>query len=893
MNSHLLQTKLYIPPIRREYVPRSRLNAMLDTGLTCKLTLLSAPAGYGKTSLLSDWSSRLHIPCIWLSLDRYDNDFFRFLEYLFTSLRKSGIEIKTQPLTQAHPNGILDPSVLVSLINDIASFDAGFVLILDDYHRVKDQQVHSTVSYLLENLPLKITFVIATRTDPPLQLARLRARGELCEIRAEELRFSESEAIAFLNQSMKLGLEPSEATALTWKTEGWITGLQLAAISLKDNPDKGSFIATFAGDDRHIADYLVDEAIGRQTAGIQDFLLQTTILDQLSAPLCDAITAKGDAREILNQLEQSNLFLIPQDNVREWYRYHNLFQDLLLCRLHQNFQAEEIKELHQRASAWFLSRDQIIDAIHHAFKADDVPKIVRLIESNIFTILDQGKIRTLQNWLSSIPGEYKDNRPWLNIAHALVLVYAGELDLSEKALSLAEKTLRRLESEESNQVMVYVYAIRAYSLWIKGNTEKSYELASQALSLIPEEECVLRAFSAMVLGASCIQRHAFEEARRALNISVDLAIKTGNDHIHILSSSHLVFLLINQAKYSEAERVCQKILAQYAHKKTQVSPAIAQMFTLLSDIHTKRFQLDKALLLAKKGLEISSNWNQIDTETLGYIYLIETLISRSEFDQAWEVLNQVKERTLGFSPWFEDIIEETEVNYLISTGDIKSVSKLALDKGLDYRDPINPTKQHTYINYARILFLEGRTLEALKLVDRLIVDCESSKMVGVHLELLPLKSVILAKMGEQEKSLKVLEQALSFAEPEGYKRGFIQYGEGLVPLLRQVINNRQHQEFALELLASIEGKVFARQVILADRMAKNRLADENFLESLSDRELEVLQWMASGCTNMEIAQELVLSLHTVKSHARNIYSKLGVKNRTEAVTRARLLGLLE
>ncbi len=892
MNSHLLQTKLDIPPVRREYVTRSRLNAMLDMGLACKLTLLSAPAGYGKTSLLSDWSSRLHIPCIWLSLDRYDNDILRFFEYLISSLRKSGIEIKNKSLNQAHPNSILDPSVLVSLINDIASFDPGFVLILDDYHRVKDEQVHSTVSYLLENLPIKIKLMIATRIDPPLQLARLRARGELCEIRAENLRFSESESITFLNQSMKLGLELSDANALTWKTEGWITGLQLAAISLKDNPDKESFIAAFAGDDRHIADYLVDEAIAQQTARIQDFLLKTAILEQLSAPLCDAITTRVDAVEILNKLEQSNLFLIPQDNVREWYRYHNLFQDLLLRRLHQNFQAEEIKELHQRACKWFLSRDQIIDAIHHAFKADDVPKIVRLIESNIFTILDQGKIRTLQNWLSSIPGEYKDNRPWLNIAHALVLVYAGELDLSEKELILAEKTLERLESEKLSQVMAYVYAIRAYSLWIKGNTEKSYELAYQALALIPEEESVLRAFSAMILGASCIQRHAFEEARRMLNISIDLAIKTGNDHIHILSSSHLVFLLINQAKYSEAERVCQLILTQYAHTKTQVSPAIAQIFTLLSDIHTKRFQLDQALSLAKKGLEISSNWNQIDTETLGYIYLIETLMARGEFDQAGEVLNQVKERTLGFSPWFEDIIEDTEVNYLISTGDIKSVSKLALNKGLDYRDIIHPTKQQTYINYARLLFIEGRTLEALKLLDRLLVDCESSGIMGVHLELLPLKSMILSKMGEQEKAIKSLEQALSSAEPEGYKRCFIQFGEGLVPLLRQVIKNGQHQEFILELLANIEGKEITKPVLMADQIA-NRLADEKLLESLSDRELEVLRWMASGCTNMEIAQELVLSLNTIKSHARNIYGKLGVKNRTEAVVRARLLGLLE
>jgi LuxR family maltose regulon positive regulatory protein len=866
---------------------------MLDLGLACKLILLSAPAGYGKTTLLSDWSSRLQIPCIWLSLDRYDNDLFRFLAYLHTGLQKYGIDIKTQPLSQAQPKNILDHRILVSLINNITSFEPGFVLILDDYHRIKNEQVHSTISFLLDNLPLNCTILIATRIDPPLQLARLRARGALCEIRAEELRFSETEAITFLNQSMKLGLETSEANSLNRKTEGWITGLQLAAISLRDNPEKGSFIAAFAGNDRHIADYLVDEALARQTAGIQDFLIQTAILDQLSAPLCDAITGNGDAREILTQLEQSNLFLIPQDNVREWYRYHNLFQDLLLMRLRQNFQAEDIKELHELASAWFLSKDHIIDAIHHAFEADDIPKIVSLIESNIFTILDQGKIRTLQSWMSSIPENYKSDHPWLNIAYALVLVYAGELDLSEKALCLAEETLKRLEAEESNQVKAYIFAIRAYALWIKGSTEKSDELASQALKLIPENAFTLRAFTFMVLGACCIQQHAFADAKRALKESIDLANKTGNDHIQILASSHLVFLLINQAKFAEAEQICQRIITQYENRKTQTSPAIAQIFTLLSDIYTKRFQLDEALSLAKKGLMISKRWNQIDTETVCYIYLIQTLITRHEFDQAREYLDQVKERTMNFSPWFRDIIEESEVNFLISSGEIKSASKWALEKGLNYRDFIHPTKLHTYINYARILSHDGRFLEALKLVDRLLLDCETKKMVGVYLDLSPLKSVILAKMGEYEKATKALKDALSSAEPEGYKRSFIQYGEGLVSLLPRVIQNGQHQEFALELLESIEAQAIDKPATLTGRMAKDKTFDKTLLESLSDRELEVLEWMACGCTNLEIAQKLVISLHTVKSHARNIYGKLGVKNRTEAVTRGRLLGLLE
>ena len=893
MTPDLLQTKLYVPPVRREYVTRPRLNALLDAGLTSRLTLLSAPAGYGKTTLLSDWSSTLDRPCIWLSLDRYDNDLFRFLEYLIGSLQNIGIVIKAQPTIQTHPNNFLEAGVLVSLINDMASFKPGFVLILDDYHKIINDEIHSILNYLLANLPTNINFVITTRIDPPLQLARLRARGALCEIRAQQLRFTEAEAITFLNQSMKLGLDPFEANTLALKTEGWITGLQLAAISLKNNTDKGAFITAFAGDDRHVADYLVDEALLRQTTEIQDFLLQTAVLDRFSAPLCNAVTGIENAEVILHQLEQSNLFLIPQDNVRENYRYHKLFQDLLLHRMDQKFRVEEIQELHQRASGWFSSRGQIIDAIHHAFEADDVPKIVRLIESNIFTILDQGKIRTLQNWLSSIPRDLKNNHPWLNIAEALVLVYAGELDLSEKALGRVEESLKLLEVAEANQVFAYICAIRSYALWIKGSAEKSGELASQALNLIEEDAFSLRAFTLMVLGASYIQRHVYGEAKRALDTSINLADKTGSEHIHILASSHLVFLLINQAKFSEAEQICQGIIALYENRSRQISPAIAQLFTLLADIHAKRNQLDEALALAEKGLQLSKRWNQIDTETVCYIFLIETLIARREFDRAWEALKDVKERNQDFSPWFNEIIQETTINYLIAKGDIKSASKQVLDKGLRDCDPIKPTNQITCIHYARILVGEGKLSEALELVDRLLVGCESAGLVGMRLRLLPLKSLIFARLGEQKEACETLEQALIMAKPQGYKRSFLQYGEALVPLLRELFEKKQHQEFILELLTSIEGQASTKPPGMADPMAKTSLPERSLIESLSERELEVLQWIANGSTNREIAQELVLSLHTVKTHASNIYSKLGVKNRTEAVSRARLLGLLD
>ncbi len=893
MDSHLLQTKLHVPPVRREYVPRPRLYTALEVGLACRLILLSAPAGYGKTTLLSDWTSRLDLPCAWLSLDRYDNDLVRFLEYLFASLQKIGVKIESQPSIQAQSHSDLDSSFLVSLINDIISFTPGFVLILDDYHRIQNEQVHRTVGYLLDNLPPDIRLVIATRIDPPLRLARLRAQGALYEIRAEELRFTEPEAITFLNRSMKLGLIPSDITTLTWKTEGWITGLQLAAISLKDNPEKGVFLTAFAGDDRHVADYLMDEALARQSSKVQDFLLRTAILDRLSAPLCDAVTGNGSGRDFLTLLEQSNLFLIPQDNVREWYRYHHLFQDLLQNRLLQNYPSGTIKALHLRASDWYLDHSMIFEAIYHAFKAEDMLRIVRLVESHIFTLLDQGGIRILSGWIDSIPRDIKADRPLLNIANALLHVYVGDLDAGENALDQAQRALSRLNEAETLQAVGFIKTIRAYALWMKGEAVEAGEFASQALVIIPEEERSLRAFAFMVLGGAQVNNDEMEAARHTLNESIALARTVGNHHIRILASGHLIFLLNLQGKLSQAEKLCQDIFDDYEGIKEEISPAIAQIYTLMGDIHAKRMELDLALEFVKKGLEISKRWDQIDTITLSYIYLIDVLIARGAIDQAAEVTAEVKALSLEVSPWFREIIEETETRIQLYTGNLTAASRWVIGKGLQPGELIGPTNRNTYRTYAQILMAEGRLPEAGQLLDRMIE--EGGKNIPFnHMSISSLlKSLVMWELGEEEEAFTLFCKTLQQAEPEGHKLTFVLLGKPLIPLLRRAIDAGIQPIFALELMETIAGKDFHQPGIADLTLRDKGMVGGQFLEPLSQREIEVLQWMAEGCTNQEIANKLILSLHTVKSHARNIYGKLGVKNRTEAVARSRLLGLLE
>jgi LuxR family maltose regulon positive regulatory protein len=892
MDPPLLQTKLYIPPVRPEYVSRPRLRAILEKGLQRKLTLLSAPAGYGKTSLVSAWASRVDIPCAWISLDRYDNDLLRFLGYLTASLGTIRVEVDKSFLQPSHPEPDAFNDCLVSLINQVTAASHPFILVLDDYHHIQNEQVHQVVMDLLNNLPANMHLLILSRIDPPLRLAKLRAMGALCEIRAEDLRFNQVEALAFFNHSMKLGLEDGEVASLIAKTEGWIAGLQLAAVSLQGSPDKGAFLTAFAGDNRYIADYLVDEALARQPLEVQDFLQQTAILDRLCASLCDAVILGKTSQEILNQLDQANLFIIRLDDMRVWYRYHHLFQDLLLHRLRQNRTPDMVADLHLRASDWHLANKMVFEAIRHAFACGDMLRIVRLVESHIFTMLDRGGMRQLLHWLDSIPEELKTDHPWLNIAHALALVYTGDLERGENALILGEQSLGVLDEKDISRANGFIGSIRAYVYWMTGKAREAGECASRALDIIPQGELGLRAFATMVLGGAHINCYDHESAHQALKTSIDLAKKARNAHIHILASSHLVYLLTRQAQLTRAEQVCREIFNQYQEGQGLVSPAIAQAYALMAEIFSCRLELDQALSYAQKGLEVSRHWDQIDTITLCHVYLAEVLTVRGEYDRAQKVLEEVKALTKDISPWFRNIIEETEIKNHLAAGNIPAANRWAEDSGQEILDGISSTRGSSHINFAKVLVLQGKTCEASQLLGRLIEQAEKAGMKSFLLSLLTLQSLALFEMGDQQGAQKILRKALAIAEPEGYIREFVRTGKSLVPLLQQAYEAGIEPAFVVTLLEAIPGKHSEIRDIGFLPLPGKQASGESLIEPLSRREIEVLRWMAMGCTNQEIAQELVLSLHTAKTHARNIYSKLGAKNRTEAVARARLLGLL-
>jgi LuxR family maltose regulon positive regulatory protein len=873
----LLPTKFYLPPIPAGYVVRPHLVEKMDDALDCRLTLVSAPAGAGKTTLVSAWASALRKQggvVGWYALDALDNAPARFLEHLVACLEECGMVIAmdspaSSPVDTVNSHAVLD-AVICSLLN----IKRGLLLILDDYHQIQEKEVHAALAYLLDHMPPYLHLVLLTRSDPPFGLARLRAAGQLLELRMDQLRFSAPEAAAFVHKTAGVQLTDSDAAALNTRTEGWIAGLQMAAISMRGRRDVPAFIAAFTGSHRFVFDYLLEQVLDQQNKLQREFLLKTSILERLSAPLCDAVAeTNGAARELLAALERSNLFLTPLDDERIWYRYHPLFADLLQLVLAQTH-PELVAELNQRACTWHEAQGDIPQALHYALACGDMQLVAGLVSANVLALVEQAELPPILTRLEALPRQAREPLPWLGVAHAWALAYTGQMAQAGVSLTLAERHLEVLPLHEGDRIRGHIAAVRAYLAWIQGSQADAVELAKTAERLLPPGEVALRALNLTTLGNALTQYQADPEAVAVLEEAAALSRQMRQSHVFMLAASALAYAYAHLGKLHKAHAVCQDAveLAE-AHQLRYGRPltAAACLYAELASILDEWGNIGAAIQAARKGLALSELWGQADTIMVCLIQLIEGLSYAGDTSAAVQGLQRACKLAHQVSPWFVQIVDLYEVRIWLDVNDAPQAARAA-------REAAGPFPVSVQ---ARLLLQQNRLDEAITLLERTLPDAlQSLSFETVRLGVIQAMAYFQKK--DENRALAALKWALEQGQAENRVMTFVREGETVERLLRLALRKSICPQFTRRLLSIIEQRRTPQAVPTADAL----------FEALSERELEVLRLLNGPLSTPEMAALLVVSTNTVRTHIKNIYGKLGVHGRSGAVYRARELGLL-
>jgi LuxR family maltose regulon positive regulatory protein len=910
-------------------VPRPRLIERLNQGLISgrKLTLVSAPAGFGKTTLVSEWLAGCSQPAAWLSLDESDNDPTRFLAYFIAALQTVAANIGKGALGVLHAAQLQPPateSILTAIINDIAALPDPIVLVLDDYHLIDAQAVHDALAFLLEHLPSPpggMHLVIATREDPPLTLARLRARDQLTELRAADLRFTSSEAAEFLNQVMGLGLSAEDIAALEHRTEGWIAGLQLAALALQglagrgpaspgtrqEHTDAASFVKSFTGSHRYVLDYLIEEVLQQQPESVQTFLLQTAILDRLCGPLCDAVllAPSGSGQETLKTLEHANLFIVPLDEERRWYRYHNLFADLLRQRLRQSPPplssppvGGTIAELHRRASVWYEENELTIQAFRHAAAADDVERAERLLQGEGMPLQFRGAMVPVMNWLASLPTTVLDDKPSLWVAYASALTMAGQpIDSVQEKLQAAEAAIasaadaeaaiasaadveaasqrRRQDAEpdDRNRDLVgHIAAIRAMLAIPHDQVETVMAQSRRALTYLRPDNLPIRTTATWTLGYAYQRQGDRIAATQAYTQALSMSQASGNIMITLAATTGL-------GQVQETETQLHRAAESYRRGLQVASdpplPASCAAYLGLARIFYEWNDLDAARQYAQQALQLARQIATVDTPAACEVSLARVKLAQGDVAGAAELLAKAEQfvRERRFVQRMPEVAA-AQVSLSLCRGDLAAATDLAQKHALP-------------LSQARVCLAQGDPGTALALLEPLRRQAEAKGLADERLRVTVLQAIAHREHGEKEKAAQMLTDALVLAEPGGFVRTFVDEGPPMGRLLYEALSTGIAVEYVRRLLTAFPAAGWEQA-----SPPSASVTEPDLIEPLSERELQVLQLIAEGLTNAEIASRLFLSLHTIKVHARNIYGKLGVHNRTQAGAKARALGIL-
>jgi LuxR family maltose regulon positive regulatory protein len=931
MSFPLLSTKLYIPPAREGAIARPRLTEKLLSGVKHpgSVSLLSGPPGFGKTTLLSEFVAQIHQPVAWLSLDEGDNDPSRFWTYLIAACQSVLEGVGESALELLHtPQPLPEETIPTILINDLTSQDLPVVVVLDDFHTIQNPSLHTNILFLLDHLPNNLHLIVSTRTDPPWPLARYRVRNQLIEIRAQDLRFSLEEATTFLNRTMRLDLSTENLAALEDRTEGWVAGLQLAALSMQGRGDVGAFIQAFTGSHVYIAEYLVDEVLKRQTEEMQSFLLKTSILERLTAGLCEAVTGCQDGQIKLKALQQANIFIIPLDDEDHWFRYHHLFADLLKMRLQSGLSKAVLVELHQRAAVWYEQIEMTVEAVDHALAAEDYLLMVRLVEKTALPLILQANVRTVERWLQAIPSAFVENSPRINMAYAWMNLLRGAPLLAVPFIDRLHIIFSMPEANAFDPSLQAEWlAIQSELLITQGQPEKSRDLAIKAQEILPEVDPHVRTMLYATLAKAYQRTYDYERAAEVFQMIVRDARLKGDITLEVLGTSGQGQMVLKQGRLRRTYEIAKDGIRRLEMSGKKV-PFSATLYGELGQVYFQWHQFDQARTYSRHSMEIIGKTGYSDSEI--YFHLMLSKISQMEGDLDCAVQEMQKASYLaGIIPpaMIRENVIAQQVWVDLATDQPASAKQILEAEGFKFGEifgfpPLAPGLPVTleagllYNSAIRVLLYYARKNQepsnlrrGIDLAERVVEGELRCQHLPIALETLLLLSQMHAVLGDPQKSLAEALRAIELAEPEGFISTFVEEGKPVADILAGLLKTsslgKVRPEYVREILAAFPNppsplaessqlpaaKSQPAGVPLAAGVAQITAA-QPLVEPLTLRELEVLRLIAEGDSNQAVAEKLVITVSAVKKHTGNIYGKLNVNSRTQAVSRARQLGLL-
>jgi LuxR family transcriptional regulator, maltose regulon positive regulatory protein len=900
MEMPVLATKLFIPPLRAQAVSRPRLVKQISEGIRSgrKLTLISAPAGFGKTTLLSEWIAKARAlepqPRVaWLSLEESDNDPVRFLNYLVAALDQADPDMSSED----HDVQPSIDSALTALINEVAQSSNEITLVLDDFQLIEEASIRDAVVFLLDHLPSNLHVAISSRSDPLLPLARLRASGELTELRAADLRFTPDEAAAFLNQVMGLSLSREDVAALETRTEGWIAGLQLAALSMRDSADVSGFIAAFTGSHRFVVDYLIEEVLERAPHNVREFLSQTAILDRLSGPLCDLVTGQTGSGEILESLERANLFVVPLDDQRQWYRYHHLFADVLRARLLAQG-PDQVSALHSLASEWYEHNNLPEEAVRHAFAASDFPRAARVIEATIPGVRKSRQDATLLGWLTMLPDDTIKRRPvltvfcaWSSLARGDIAAVEPQLAHAERLLSAATHDAKPAHDSEAGEELetlpVTIALYRASVALAMGDLAGINEHAGRALDLTKPDDHLGRGAATGLMGLASWASGDLEAGVRAFEETATSLRLAGNLTDALSTTMVIADMLIPLGRLRETQNAYDKALREAIEHGNGGQPS-ADLHAGISELFRERNQLAVATEHLEASDALGEGAYSHEHRYRWFIAMARVREAEGQPELAFDLLTEAEQHyRRGFFPEARPI-GGMKARVRIAQGRLSDALTWVNEQGLSTLDELSYLPEFGHITLARLLIaqhkadpLSGSLLEAVGLLSRLLEAAEAGGRTGSANEILVLQALALEAQSEISLALEPLERALAQAEPEGYLRLFADEGAQMELLLGELPDQHAHRNYIHRIREAIRG-------------AESPMAAEPAPEGvLSEREIHVVRLLSSELSGPQIARELFISLNTLRTHTKHIFEKLDANSRQVAVRRAREQGIIQ